>query len=816
MIKRNIVLKKKKDALDLLIENANYLTSQLLNNISDYNKDNSNNWLDYFNLYYGDLLNGNIWKNRIISIGFNSKNENEILFCMYTSYVLIIRGITNSILNQKISLKNPFVDKSIFDPEFYRLCNVKLNVEIDMFDWPLKLKNSQIDNALNLIQLNISSFDLDSLLHSVDSNVPFTKVIFQKVFPKEIRHHLGEFYTPKWLVQLTLKQVIKNNDNLLDRRFLDASCGSGAFLVELIGQLSRDKNNSPDQISRSVVGIDISPIAVIASQCNYMLALSLFFPVISNHSNQKQISIPVYLGDSMLTPKLLSKDQFSLPANDSEVIYNYNKTRPSVDMEKPYIIANHSYIQYQHAISTIGQFTDLVGNPPWISWEHISPSYKRKMKRTFLEDYILYENHGNDSRLGLGHDDICVAFLFICADRFLVKDGKISLLLKQSIYQGEAHKAFRKLSIQKPSSEYKLKLENVIDVSSGNPFESSGALASIASLSKFGNTIFPVDYRKYHLTSIPGNHVDIDLGFFIENCKYDDLKLFPSSNNDTSLPWLIVKEGEKVNQSGKNYYPVRHGFVNDLVSLFFVHIQSVKSDSIIIKPSNSGHKKVKESQYEIEADKVFPCLKAKHIKKWKITGHEFVIVPQKKYTENNEAVLKRETPLLYKYLVTHKKLLLERKSMHISKEPFYSTFGVGCYTFSEYKVFFNAMGSLSQSFVVGSKVRSKFLGNKLLIPHNNINCISLNSEDDAYYVCGILNSKWVADYVRSRIGKSKYPWSTKMMERIPVPLFDRADKVKKKICDVSRQIHNLASENKKFLKEEEVLNTIVHKLLTPS
>ena len=126
------------------------------------------------------------------------------------------------------------------------------------------------------------------------------------------------------------------------------------------------------------------------------------------------------------------------------------------------------------------------------------------------------------------------------------------------------------------------------------------------------------------------------------------------------------------------------------------------------------------------------------------------------------------------------------------------------------------MGSLSQSFVVGSTKTSKLLGKKMLIPHNNINCISFHSEDEAYYVCGVLNSKWVADYVRSRIGKSKYPWSTKMMERIPVPLFDRADKVKKKICDVSRQIHNLASENKKFLKEEEVLNTIVHKLLTPS
>ena len=816
MISKNNVLKKKKDSLELLVEKTNYLTSQLLNHISELNNKDSKDWLDYFNLYYGDLLNGNVWKDRIKSIGFKSKNENEILFCMYTSYVFTIRGITNSILNHKFPNKNQSESKSIFDPGFNKSHNIKLNVEIDMFDWPLKLKNPEIIHALILLEFSISSFDLESLFHSVDTNFPFTKLLFQKLFPKEIRHHLGEYYTPKWLVQLTLKQIIKNNDKLLERRFLDASCGSGAFLVELISHLSGKRNTSPEQISKSVVGIDINPIAVIASQCNYMLALFLIFPEISNHKTKRQISIPVYLGDSMLTPKALSKNKFSISTNDDEVFYTYNNKENFVRIEKSKNKVNQIYVQYQHITSTIGLFTDLVGNPPWISWEHISPSYKKKMKKTFLEDYILYENKGMDSRLGLGHDDICVAFMYICADRFLSKEGKISLLLKHSIYQGEAHNSFRKLSVKKPNNENKLKLDNVIDLSSGNPFESSGALASIATLSNQAETKFPVDYRKYNMNSIKGNHVDIGLDFFFENCKYEDLKLLPSNKNDITLPWIIVKEGEKINQSGINCYPIRHGYVNDLTSVFFINIESRKSDSIIISPSNSGHKKVKELEYEIETDKVFPCLKAKHIKKWKITGHDFIIVPQKKYTENNEEALKKENPLLYKYLLKHKDLLLERKSMHIRKDPFYSTFGVGEYTFSEYKVFFNAMGSLSQSFVVGSTKTSKLLGKKMLIPHNNINCISFHSEDEAYYVCGVLNSKWVADYVRSRIGKSKYPWSTKMMERIPVPLFDTADKVKKRICDLSKHIHKISSENKNYGKEEEALDNVVHKLLSSS
>ena len=816
MTKRNSVLHERKGSLELLVENANFLTSQLINNFSDYTNFEGNNWIDFFNLYYGDLLEGNVWKKRITSLGFNSKNEKQTLFCMYTSYALTIRGITNSIISHKFPSENTDKIKSIFDNKFYNYHNIKLNVEIDMFDWPLNSNNPQIDHALNQLEFNISTFDLDRLLQSVDSNYPFTKLIFQQLFPKEIRHHLGEYYTPKWLVQLTLEQILKKKDKIGDRRFLDASCGSGAFLVELIRIMSDIHDIQPEKITDSVVGIDINPIAVIASQCNYILSLSLFFPKILKNKDQILIKIPVYLGDSMLAPKKLSNNQFSLPTNNTDIIYNFNNSQNSIHLDGSTDQLNKSYIHYQHTISEIGSFTDLIGNPPWISWEHISPNYKKKMKTTFLDEYLLFENKGIESRLGLGHDDICVAFLIICADRFLTNDGKISLLLKHSIYQGEAHETFRKLSIKKAGKEHLLKLENVVDLSSGNPFESPGALASIASLSIGSKTKFPVPFRKYHMNSLNGNHVDIELKAFLDNCTYEDLKLMPSDANNTSLPWMIVKEGENVHQSGENQYPIRHGYVNDLTSLFFVEIESRKTNSILIKPSNSGHKKVNEITYEIEANKVYPCLKAKHIKKWKITGHNYIIVPQKKYTENNEDALKKENPLLYSYLLAHKNLLLERKSIHIRKEPFYSTFGVGDYTFSLYKVFFNAMGSLSQSFVVGSEASSKFLDKKLLIPHNNINCISLNSEDEAYYVCGVLNSKWVADYVKSRIGKSKYPWSNKMMERIPVPLFDNNNKVMQKICKLSKKIHFLARENKKYNMEEASLNSNVHKLLTSS
>ena len=124
------------------------------------------------------------------------------------------------------------------------------------------------------------------------------------------------------------------------------------------------------------------------------------------------------------------------------------------------------------------------------------------MKSTFLENFALYEHSGYDSKLGMGHDDICVAFMMICSQRFLNERGQISFLLKQSIYQGEAHGLFRSLQVQRGEKVTEFCLKSVLDLSSGNPFQSSGAATSVAVIQKNESTKFPIQYRKYDLRSI--------------------------------------------------------------------------------------------------------------------------------------------------------------------------------------------------------------------------------------------------------------------------------------------------------------------------
>ena len=143
--------------------------------------------------------------------------------------------------------------------------------------------------------------------------------------------------------------------------------------------------------------------------------------------------------------------------------------------------------------------------------------------------------------------------MMICSDRFLKKNGRISLLLKQSIYQGEAHSLFRTLEIKKADKSRLLKLNSIIDLSSGNPFESSGAATSIAVITADKKTIFPVKYIKYQMNSIGSNHVDIELEEFERTCKYDECLIQPESQEIQSLPWLVSKRTSKIRNKLVSY-----------------------------------------------------------------------------------------------------------------------------------------------------------------------------------------------------------------------------------------------------------------------
>lgn len=139
----------------------------------------------------------------------------------------------------------------------------------------------------------ILTYDLSRL----DQDV--LKGVYQDLVDPRDRHDLGEYYTPDWLCERIVAQLLPSKGWA---SVLDPTCGSGSFLRAAIAHLlSTNSGGSPIERLRNVldhvIGIDIHPVAVTISRNTYVLALGALAKAAT-----RPIQIPVYLADSLFLP----------------------------------------------------------------------------------------------------------------------------------------------------------------------------------------------------------------------------------------------------------------------------------------------------------------------------------------------------------------------------------------------------------------------------------------------------------------------------------------------------------------------------------
>jgi hypothetical protein len=128
------------------------------------------------------------------------------------------------------------------------------------------------------------------------------KEFYSSLVDEQIRHDLGEYYTPDWLAQELLDRAGYSGSP--ETGVLDPACGSGTFLVECIVRLRRQctqlgmsRVETLRTILKRIKGLDLNPLAVISSRANYILSIS---DLVFDMGNDMEL--PVYLADSINVP----------------------------------------------------------------------------------------------------------------------------------------------------------------------------------------------------------------------------------------------------------------------------------------------------------------------------------------------------------------------------------------------------------------------------------------------------------------------------------------------------------------------------------
>lgn len=214
------------------------------------------------------------------------------LFINHTLLVTTAELIAHAVLGFDVGPTGSLTARQITSGSEFANARIRGVVEADFFDWVTDTPAGE--SFVRNLGRRVARFDWGTVEHDV------LKILYQSVISQTVRECLGEYYTPDWLADRMVEAFVPDP---LGSVVADPSCGSGTFLFHAIRrylaaaeELGTDIDEAVQQATQHVVGIDVHPVAVTLARVTYLLALGRNN---INSANRKDLTIPVYLGDSI-------------------------------------------------------------------------------------------------------------------------------------------------------------------------------------------------------------------------------------------------------------------------------------------------------------------------------------------------------------------------------------------------------------------------------------------------------------------------------------------------------------------------------------
>jgi SAM-dependent methyltransferase len=826
---------------------------------------------------------------RKAGLTINTPKEAEcFFFVLHTYFALLVKLIAWRALSRHLAVKlgvpsfgelisadSDTLHRRLRELEeggIFRAFGLTNLLEGDFFAWYLYAWDKPIEDAIRELFKRLDEYDPTTLSILPEESRDLFKKLYHYLLPREIRHNLGEYYTPDWLAQRLLNQVDyeffneaprrnerRLREKLLNTRWLDPACGSGTFPVLIIArmrQLGRalfiNEAELLNAILRNVVGFDLNPLAVLTARVNYLLAIADLL-----EHRRGEVTIPVYLADSVRTPAmgetlktagayefptavgtflvpaaLCTKERFDRFCNILEEsvraqispdafisrIERELKLAPPEWQQRDADLAREVYerildlhrqgkngiwarlLKNNFAPLTVGQFDYIVGNPPWVNWEHLPDGYRDSTRKLWARYQLAGTFRGGRPRLGAVKVDISALMTYTVMDTLLKPGGRLGFVITQSLFKtAGAGAGFRRFSIPRGDGRRTpLRILCVEDMVSLQPFEGASNRTAVMVLEKGKPTAYPVPYtvwrkqgRKrftYDSTLEEVTNATVRLKFVAE----------PVNPSDPTSPWLTarpkaIKAVRKV--LGKSDYEAHAGVCTWLNSVYWVEIALKRPDGLVVvrNITEGARVRVNEVTEPIEPDLLYPLLRGRDVQRWRAEPSAWMIVPQdpgdptRAYPEQQ---LQKDYPKTYGYLKRFERELRNRSGyqqiLSRREREFYGVMDIGTYTFAPWKVVWTRLARIEAAVV-------SLHEGKPIVPQETVTLVECSSANEAHYICALVNSspfQFAAISYSQEGGKSM--GSMHILEHIRIPRFDPKNPVHLRLAELSKQAHEAA------------------------
>lgn len=779
----------------------------------------------------------------------------------------------------KISAFNlrEFLEK-LEDGYAYRNSNILNLLEGDFFSW--YATEEQWDTQLWKIIINViscideySAFSFEITYEPVD----IFKDLYMSIMPKSVRHSMGEYFTPSWLADYVTAEGISLQDNP-KWKAIDPCCGSGTFIISLIKHIvgnvnlhelsDEEKRAIKEEIISRVYGIDINPLSVLSARVGYYLALRPFGEI-------RDVEIPIYLGDSAITPSkevidsidcykysvanqkktfevtlpcrfveqksfglIMLSLQTAVQTNDSYVLhemikgYLTEKEKESVILMSAIKHMSNDLIELHEnnwdgiwiriatnfmLIARLSEFDLIVGNPPWVKWEHLPSKYAEKIKELCNVRHI-FSTRG---RFGGTQLNICALISNVAATNWLKNSGVLAFLMPDSIMSQNSYEEFRYFYTNFNTSE-RLYLQRIDKWEKPlKPFSSEEKIVS----QDFNTYYFArteKDYTKGIDVTTISRQKNVSDAIVNRSTTFTEAKKYlifgkkraaQMSSNSSAFSYLSdIHDFTKI--IGESDYEFRTGVEFTPQELYLLIGEGVSD--------RNGHyrfvnKKFSRSKYlvddipkggwDLPTEYIYPIATGPSLSPFRRNiQNEFCILPYAK--EKTDAPVEiadliSKNNELFQYLIKHQKLIDSQseksKIMHRGQE-FYALSKIGPYTFAEYIVAARDNTKFCASVIEpvstpwGDKKQTICVKHTMLISRNKVG--RFISKDEAYYICGILNSDIVVEYIQNTFKSNGYSLKK---AHFYLPQYNSSNVIHKRICALAQEASE--GDNKRAIAE---------------
>lgn len=551
-------------------------------------------------------------------MGIDPKNMNAplLFFTVHTYFGLLVKLIAYLALSRFVSgfgtrfgslysLDDESLASEMVELEhggLFRRLGIRNFLEGDFFRWYLNPWNRDVADSVRLLVTRLKDYDPGTLEVSPEAARDLLKNLYHYLMPRELRHDLGEYYTPDWLAERLLNQLGYQGDP--KKRLLDPACGSGTFLILAIARLKNrclQKEGMNEQetlrtILRNIIGIDLNPLATIAARTNYLLAIQELL-----EHRTEDIDIPVYLADSIISPEvgktLFSTDRYAIKTTVGPLeIPSTLKSRKQIDglanllgecvetnldsetfltrAQRQLGIARQRWegsdgggtaardilrrlydkltdlhmkgldgiwaaiVKNYFMPLFVGQFDLVAGNPPWVNWEHLPEAY-REDSAALWNQYDLFPGKGKTALASKRSKvDISILMTQVVMNRLLLDAGRLGFVLPQTIFQTETGGRGFRKFVLPDGRQ--ISVLHTDDMVELQPFEGATNRTCVAVFEKGKETKYPVPYT-YWVKQGSGFSISQDATLEEVQKQTERRHWFarPISHHDKSSPWII-------------------------------------------------------------------------------------------------------------------------------------------------------------------------------------------------------------------------------------------------------------------------------------